>query len=62
VARGEGGRRGLSSMWAETAGGGWRLTAEVGGVRSDCAITYGRCGKTTRQVRAYASTNAPGGR
>jgi hypothetical protein len=38
------------------------LTAVVGGVLRDDAITYGRCGKTTRQVRAYASANAPGGR
>jgi hypothetical protein len=40
-----------------------RITAEVGGVRRNYEITYGRYGKDNAAVgRAYASAKAPGGR
>jgi hypothetical protein len=40
-----------------------KITAEVGGVRSDYVMTYGRYGKDNAAVgRAYASAKAPGGR
>ncbi|MFP3169426.1 MAG: hypothetical protein RXR01_09980, partial [Thermoproteus sp.] len=40
-----------------------RITAEVGGVRSDYTITYGRYGKDNAAVgRAIARADAPGGR
>ncbi len=40
-----------------------RITAEVGGVRGDYTITYGRYGEVNAaRGRAYASAKAPGGR
>jgi len=40
-----------------------RITAEVGGVRSDYVMTYGRYGKLNAAVgRAYVRADAPGGR
>jgi hypothetical protein len=39
-----------------------RITAEVGGVRREYVITYGRYGKNEARGRAYASAEAPGGR
>jgi len=40
-----------------------RITAEVGGVRGDYTITYGRYGKDNAAVgRAIARADAPGGR
>jgi hypothetical protein len=40
-----------------------KITAEVGGVRHDYTITYGRRGKNNAAVgRAYARADAPGGR
>jgi hypothetical protein len=40
-----------------------RITAEVGGVRSDYTITYSRLGRDKAAVgRAYAKADAPGGR
>jgi hypothetical protein len=40
-----------------------RITAEVGGVRSDYTITYGRRGRNNAAVgRAYAKADAPGDR
>ncbi|NAZ33302.1 MAG: hypothetical protein GU356_03270 [Pyrobaculum sp.] len=40
-----------------------KITAEVGGVRRNYEITYGRYGKDNAAVgRAYASAKAPGGR
>jgi hypothetical protein len=52
----------------EEGGGGRKLlrikiTAEVGGVRHDYTITYGRRGRNNAAVgRAYAKADAPGGR
>jgi hypothetical protein len=40
-----------------------RIAAEVDGVRSECAITFGRYGKDNTTIgRAYARADAPGGR
>jgi hypothetical protein len=40
-----------------------KITAEVGGVRHDYTITYGRRGRNNAAVgRAYAKADAPGGR
>jgi len=39
-----------------------RITAEVGGVRSEYAITYGRYSRNKAVGYAYAKTDAPGGR
>ena len=39
-----------------------RITAEVDGVRSEYAITYGRYGRNAAIGRAYARTDVPGGR
>jgi len=40
-----------------------KITAEVGGVRRDYTITYGRRGRNNAAVgRAYAKADAPGGR
>jgi hypothetical protein len=40
-----------------------RITAEVGSVRSEYTITYGRRGRNNAAVgRAYAKADAPGGR
>ena len=40
-----------------------RITAEVGGVRREYTITYGRLGRNNAAVgRAYAKADAPGGR
>jgi hypothetical protein len=40
-----------------------KITAEVGGVRSEYTITYGRRGRNNAAVgRAYAKADAPGGR
>jgi len=40
-----------------------RITAEVGGVKSEYAITYGRYGAdNAARGRAYARADAPGGR
>ena len=39
-----------------------RITAEVDGVRSEYAITFGRYARNKAEGRAYASTRAPGGR
>jgi hypothetical protein len=40
-----------------------KITAEVGGVRGEYTITYGRCGRNNAAVgRTYARADAPGGR
>jgi tetratricopeptide (TPR) repeat protein len=39
-----------------------KITAEVGGVRSEYTITYSRCGDNAVKGRAYARTDVPGGR
>jgi len=40
-----------------------QITAEIGGVRSDYEVTYGRYGKGNKALgRAYARADAPGGR
>jgi len=39
-----------------------KITAEVDGVRSEYAITFGRYARNKAEGRAYASTRAPGGR
>jgi len=39
-----------------------RITAEVDGIRREYMITYGRRGRDVAVGRAYAKTDAPGGR
>jgi hypothetical protein len=39
-----------------------KITAEVDGMRSKYAITFGRYPRNKAEGRAYASTRAPGGR
>jgi len=39
-----------------------KITAEVDGVRSEYATTFGRYARNKAEGRAYASTRAPGGR
>jgi hypothetical protein len=39
-----------------------RITAEVDGIRREYMITYGRRGRNVAVGRAYAKTDAPGGR
>jgi hypothetical protein len=39
-----------------------RITAEADGIRREYMITYGRRGRNVAVGRAYAKTDAPGGR